>query len=211
MKTLRKVLFNSIFLTVLLFGSCMEEGLRGPAGPIGDSGTSGPGGDKGDDGMGNVNVLKYTIDIPKANWVQTSLGDGNTVMAYEIPTTLTGNISLLDDNYVVYAYGQPMGYPDYPQRKILPYVFGYKNQYGIRIELLLGDGSENAKAMAAISKAIGGYGNGALIESEIPASIRIDIFLIKITNPSDLEGLTIPESGMIKRLYYKKVSQNLNY
>ncbi|MBK5719857.1 collagen-like protein [Dysgonomonas sp. Marseille-P4677] len=186
MKKVIKILFYSLFMS-FFFSSCMEEGLRGPAGIIGDPGEKGPVGDKGDDGRGNVNVLKYTFNIEIADWVETDLGDGNIVMSYIIPETSTGNISLKDENYLVYAYAQP-GYSSYPQRKILPYVYGVNNNYGIRIELLLGDNTDGSNAMIAMSKAINGFGNGALTEDEMPPSVAIDIFLIKMTDLDDSQA-----------------------
>lgn len=216
MKTLKFILLCTLFSSFFL-GSCMKEGLRGPAGPIGEPGTQGPAGDRGNDGMGNANVFKYTLNIGKSDWVQKDLGNNNIVMAYEISDASTGYISLLNENYVVYAYGAlTLTGNVYPQRKILPFVFGMSNvtpAYGIRLELLLGDGSEEAKAMVAISKVIGGFDNGPLSEAELPTTATIDIFMIRITDTTkSAQAFENNDYDNLNALYYqslKEIKENI--
>lgn len=193
MRTIFK-LFILLGILSVSFSACTKEGLRGPAGEAGDPGPQGPKGENGSEGTGNANVLKYTFSVQEADWALKSLGGTNNVLAYEIKASDINNVDLGNAEYVVVAYAKPDNI-NYPRKKMLPFTYNHNTQNNatIKIDLLMGDGSEKSMLIATKTSVSGNppvFTNTAAEPTDMLTKITFEIFLIKLTALSKLGNIS---------------------
>lgn len=180
-----------LFIILLIFSglmlSCSEESMQGPEGVKGPLGDTGAKGDKGDPGDGVPVVLKYSFTINKGttawttgDWVGGVTGASNGGLVYAITVNDLGGLSLDSPEHLVVAYARPEGVVNYGQKKMLPYVFGVNNSYGIKIELLNNRGTYGNIFMSRSNA--DGWDNVSMTFPLAPQKVHLDIFFIEIRN-----------------------------
>lgn len=174
---LMKRILNYIFIVTLglSMSNCSPKD-----GDIGPEGTKGEQGDAGNDGVdgkdGNANVQKFSFYINSADWGSGHFGAGNVHHTYKVESSLTGDISMSNSDYAVIGYASvdQEGGDSYSEYKPMPYTYGTRDNYGVKIEMDLG------RNYILLSKTLNGYDNKSFGPNEMPKRVRVQLVFIKI-------------------------------
>ncbi|MBK5719859.1 collagen-like protein [Dysgonomonas sp. Marseille-P4677] len=203
-----------VIILLILSGvilSCSEESMQGPVGVKGPRGDVGEKGDKGQTGEGTALVLKYSLSLDKGatkwadgDWSGVLTGIGNGGVSYVIKDSDFGGLSLNSTNHLVVAYARPEGVVNYSQKKMLPYIFGVNNTYGIKIELLANRGNYGNIFMSRSNA--NGWDNVNLNWGIAPQKVYIDIFFIETRNPEGVEATSFRNYEELNNFYINQMN-----
>lgn len=149
-------------------GISVHKGLKGEQGDAGKDGVDGK--------DGNANVQKFSFYIDSADWGSGHFGAGNNHHTYKVESSLTGDISMSNSGYAVIGYASvdQEGGDSYSEYKPMPYTYGTRDNYGVKIEMSL------SRNFILLSKTLNGYDNLSFGANEMPKRVRVQLVFIKI-------------------------------